>query len=189
MNTKIFLILVAFFASSIQIISSEYNVKKSDKNIVKFLSDAPIENFEGITNNIDGFLYFESELTNNSQLHFEVDLRTIDTGIGLRNRHMRENYLETDKYPMAVYEGKIVNAEKIGNNKYKVKVVGNMKIHGVARKQNVEGTLEFLGDDINITTDFIVKLTDHNIEVPRLMFLKINENMQLHLDFLLEKVN
>jgi polyisoprenoid-binding protein YceI len=177
------------FLFSTQILSAEYNVKKTDKNLVKFISDAPIENFEGITNNIDGFLYFANELTDSSQLHFEVDLRTIDTGIGLRNRHMRENYLETDKYPMAVYEGKIVNAEKIGDNKYKVKVAGSMSIHGATRKQDVEGTIDILGDEINITTDFIVKLTDHNIEVPRLMFLKINENMQLHLDFSLEKVN
>ena len=28
-----------------------------------------------------------------------VDLRTLDTGIGLRNRHLRENYLEVDKAP------------------------------------------------------------------------------------------
>ena len=188
MNTKIFLILAVLLTSSIQIVSAEYNVKKSDKNIVKFLSDAPIENFEGITNNIDGFLYFENDLTNNSQLHFEVDLRTIDTGIGLRNRHMRENYLETDKYPMAVYEGKIVNSEKVEGNKYKVKVSGNMNIHGVSIPQDIEGTIELLGDEININSDFIVKLTDHKIDVPSLMFMKINENMQMHLDFSLEKV-
>jgi polyisoprenoid-binding protein YceI len=188
MKTKIFLILAVLLTSSIQIVSAEYNVKKSDKNIVKFLSDAPIENFEGITNNIDGFLYFENDLTNNSQLHFEVDLRTIDTGIGLRNRHMRENYLETDKYPMAVYEGKIVNAEKVGENKYKVKVSGNMNIHGVSIPQDIEGTIELVGDEIYINSDFIVKLTDHKIDVPSLMFMKINENMQMHLDFTLEKV-
>ena len=28
-----------------------------------------------------------------------VDLRTLDTGIGLRNEHLRENYLEVDKGP------------------------------------------------------------------------------------------
>jgi len=30
---------------------------------------------------------------------FAVDLRTLDTGIGLRNEHPRENYLEVDKGP------------------------------------------------------------------------------------------
>src|SRR5687767_11543187 len=28
-----------------------------------------------------------------------VNLRTLDTGIGLRNQHLRENYLEVDKGP------------------------------------------------------------------------------------------
>jgi hypothetical protein len=28
-----------------------------------------------------------------------VDLRTLDTGIALRNEHLRENYLEVDKGP------------------------------------------------------------------------------------------
>src|SRR5574339_134056 len=28
-----------------------------------------------------------------------VDLRTLDTGIGLRNEHLRNNYLEVDKGP------------------------------------------------------------------------------------------
>jgi hypothetical protein len=30
-----------------------------------------------------------------------VDLRTLDTGIGLRNEHLRENYLEVDKGPVS----------------------------------------------------------------------------------------
>ncbi|MBK7981367.1 MAG: YceI family protein [Ignavibacteriae bacterium] len=187
MKSKIFFFLLFSFASISILNASEFHIKKSDKNSVKFISDAPIEDFEGVTNKIDGYLYFENEIDNNSQLHFEVDLRTLDTGIGLRNRHMRENYLETEKYPMAVYEGKIVRSEKITENKYKVFVNGEINIHGVTRKQNVEGTVEIIGDEIIISTNFIVKLSDHKIEVPSLMFMKIDENMDLRLNFNLEK--
>src|SRR5438132_5755067 len=35
---------------------------------------------------------------------FVVPLATLKTGIDLRDRHMREKYLETDKYPNAVLE-------------------------------------------------------------------------------------
>ncbi|MBK9304990.1 MAG: YceI family protein [bacterium] len=35
----------------------------------------------------------------------DVDLAALDTGIGLRNRHMRENHLETDRFPQAVFRG------------------------------------------------------------------------------------
>ncbi|MBK7105699.1 MAG: YceI family protein [Ignavibacteriae bacterium] len=187
MKTKIFMYLFISFSSILNLIASEFHVKKSDKNSVKFISDAPIEDFEGVTNNIDGYLYFENELEINSQLHFEVDLRTLDTGIGLRNRHMRENYLETDDYPMAAYSGKIVKSEKISENKFKVNLNGEMNIHGVNKKQNIEGIVEFIGDEIKVTTNFNVKLSDHKIEVPSLMFVKIDENMDLHVNFFLEK--
>ena len=30
---------------------------------------------------------------------FSVDLRTLDTGIGLRNAHLRDNYLEVSRGP------------------------------------------------------------------------------------------
>ncbi|MBK8943899.1 MAG: YceI family protein [Ignavibacteriae bacterium] len=187
MKSKIILYLFISFASILNLIASEFHVKKSEKNSVKFISDAPIEDFEGVTNNIDGYLYYEDDLEKNSQLHFEVDLRTLDTGIGLRNRHMRENYLETEKYPMAAYSGKIIKSEKISDKKYKVFVNGEMNIHGLTKKQNVEGILEFIGEEVKISSNFIVKLSDHKIEVPSLMFMKIDENMDLHLNFILEK--
>src|SRR4051794_19552154 len=34
-------------------------------------------------------------------VHVAVTLEHVDTGITLRNRHMREKYLETSKYPTA----------------------------------------------------------------------------------------
>src|SRR5215468_4263304 len=39
-----------------------------------------------------------------SVLKFTVPLAGLQTGIGLRDRHMREKYLQVDKYPDAVLE-------------------------------------------------------------------------------------
>ena len=47
---------------------------KSRQNQVKFVSNAPIEDFEGVTDKIDGFIFWENDdLTKNSALYFEVD--------------------------------------------------------------------------------------------------------------------
>ncbi|MCB0749603.1 MAG: YceI family protein, partial [Ignavibacteriae bacterium] len=135
----------------------------------------------------DGYLFYEKNLANESQLYFEVDLRTLDTGIGLRNRHMRENYLETDKYPLAAFTGKITKSEKLEENKYKVTVNGEMNIHGISIKQQIYGTVEFSESEAIIVTNFIVKLSDHKIEVPSLMFMKIDESMKLQLDFIVKE--
>lgn len=168
---------------SVFLMASEFNVDKNKKNLVKFISDAPVEDFEGVTDVIDGYLAFdEDDLLSNSNLYFEVDLRKLDTGIGLRNRHMRENYLHTDKYPFASYKGKITKAVK-NNNTYNVEVDGNMTIHGVTKPLKVQGVLSRDDKSINIKSNFEVKLTDYNIEVPKFMFLKISNTMRLVVDF------
>ena len=167
---------------------TEYHVDRAAKNLVKFVSDAPVEDFEGTTNKIDGFIAYDGNgLTTNSELYFEVDLRTLDTGIGLRNRHMREDYLHTNKYPYAKFTGNIVDATPSGG-KTKVKVKGSMDIHGVKRSMDISGTISGSGDRLRITTTFDVSLPNHNIEVPQFMFMKIDENMELILDFTLKKV-
>jgi polyisoprenoid-binding protein YceI len=166
----------------------EYQVDTKAKNNVKFISDAPVEDFEGVTSKIDGYLVHDGEeVSAGSELYFEVDLRTLDTGIGLRNRHMREDYLHTDKYPYAKYSGNVSKAWKSGKGT-EVMVSGNMDIHGKKKALDVRGVITPVSNGIRIKTSFEVKLTDHNIEVPQLMFVKISEVMKLELDFHLKRV-
>jgi polyisoprenoid-binding protein YceI len=168
-------------------LGGEYQVDKSRKNTVKFISHAPLDDFEGVTDKIDGYIYWEgTDLTKTSQMYFEVDLNSIDTGIGLRNRHMRDNYLETDKYPLTYFKGKIISSEVTGEGIFTVQAEGTIFIHGVEKPLVTSGTIEQDNDVYNIRTKFVVKLSDFNIEIPSIMFYKINENMDLHLDFFIK---
>ena len=181
---KLFVLVPLSFIITAFTGGTELHVKQDTNNLVKFISDAKIETFEGVTNNVDGYMYWEGDdLTNKSQLYFEVDLTTLDTGIGLRNRHMRENYLETDKYRFTNFSGKVTNAEKTSDSTYDVEAEGTISIHGVIKPLMVTGTVTKSGEkDYNIKTKFEVKLPDFNIEVPSLMFLKINEVIKVQLD-------
>ncbi len=182
------LLLFLFFSASAFGQVVEYHVDTKAKNVVKFISDAPVEDFEGVTKKIDGYLkYNGASLTENSEIYFEVDLRTLDTGIGLRNRHMREEYLHTDKYPYAKFSGRIESVRDAGSNKIAT-VKGSMDIHGVKKPMDVKATLAPEGSGLRSKVSFEVKLTDHKIEVPKFMFLKIDEVMQLELDIQLKKV-
>ena len=181
---KKLIILFILFLSGQLVFSAELHVDKTKDNLVKFISDAPLEDFEGVTDKIDGYLYWEGDnITNKSEIYFEVDLNTVDTGIGLRNRHMRENYLHTDKYPKTHFTGKIVSAEDSTETITKVKADGKMFIHGVEKDVNVDGLLTKTETSFRVKTKFIVALSDYNIEIPQLMFMKIDENMRLFLEF------
>ena len=138
---KYLIFFALIIALSLKMQSKEHHVDKSKKNMVKFISDAPVEDFEGTTDNIDGYLFSESGELKGTDLYFEVDLNTVDTGIGLRNRHMRENYLHTDKYPKTSYTGKIVEVNKIDDKHYKVKADGKFKVHGIEKDKKVEACL------------------------------------------------
>jgi polyisoprenoid-binding protein YceI len=167
----------------------EFQVDKSQKNIVKFISDAPMEDFEGVTDKIDGYLFYEEgNLLQSSEMYFEVDLNSLDTGIGLRNTHMRENYLETDKFPFTHFTGKLIKAVKKAGNIYQVSAQGKMFIHGVEQEITVDGTMNPLTDGYQVQASFITPLTDYQIKVPRIMFFKIDENMTVEVDFFLKKV-
>lgn len=170
--------------------AGEYHVSKDRDNLVKFISDALIEEFEGVTDKIDGYLFWEGEdLTAKSDLYFEVDLNTLDTGIGLRNRHMRENYLETETYPFTHFKGKIVQVDTVSNDKFNVRAEGIMFIHGVEQKKSVEAVLIKNNDVIQVQAAFEVKLSDYKIDIPSIMFYKIDEVMRLEMDFFIKQVN
>lgn len=171
------------------VVSGEYHVDRDKNNRVKFVSDAPIEDFEGITDQIDGYLYWaNSDVTKNSEMYFEVDLNALDTGIGLRNRHMRENYLETDQYPITHFKGKIISTSALDDTLMAVRAEGNIFIHGIEKSLEVTGQLIKKTDGYRIKTSFNVKLSDFEIEIPSIMFYKIDENMDLQLDFYVKEI-
>lgn len=186
MKTLSILFIIHIISSSVW--SMEYKVDKSKTNLVKFISEATIENFDGVTNNIDGYLFYkDNDFLSESELYFEVDLRTVDTGIGLRNRHMREDYLETNKYPMTSYKGKIIYSDKVSDTEYKVVIDGNMSIHGVTKPLKINGNLYKADDGFRIKAYFEILLTDYNIEIPKLMFMKISNTIKLALDFYIKE--
>ena len=181
-------ILLLLFFTSLQIFSQEYHVDKSKENLVKFISDAPLEDFEGITDYIDGYMYLKSlNDLSGSKLYFEVDLTTLDTGIDLRNRHMRENYLETDKYQFTFFEGMIDKLTEKAHGNYAVEVSGKLFIHGVTKDIKVTGSLKPINNGFFVESDFTVALSDYKVDIPQLMFMKIDENMKLQVKFYLEK--
>src|SRR5438876_4947177 len=72
-----------------------------------------------------------------------VDLRTLDTGIGLRNDHLREKYLEIDKgagYDKAVLSDIDLKGLNPDAPEGKASFTGSLTVHGV--KKTVTGPVE-----------------------------------------------
>jgi len=172
--------------------AEEWHIKKSDDNIVKFTSSTPVLDFDGVTNKIDGYIYWEGEnlFEDKNEIYFEVDLNSIETGIGKRDRDMREDVLETEKWPKTSFRGNIQNVvpNETVLNEYVVTAIGNMFIHGHEKKMEIKAKIEINDKSMNVTCDYSVFLKDYEIEAPSLLaFIKVSEEIKLHLNFQLEK--
>lgn len=182
-----FLIILLFFFCFVY--ADEYHIVQSSKNQVKFISQAPLESFEGHTYKVDGYIYWNgTNMTNESQVYIEVDLNSLDTGIGLRNRHMRENYLETFKWPKTWFKGKITEINPASEDSSIVKVDGTIFIHGTERPLFTKAIFIYNNDHILVHSDFYIKLSDFNIKIPKIMFLKLDENIKLELNLIFKKI-
>jgi polyisoprenoid-binding protein YceI len=173
-------------------VAQEYQVHLQRENRARFVSDAPLEDFQGVTDRIDGFLYLAGEgLSSSSELeesefYFEVDLASLDTGIGLRNRHMRRNYLETDEHPFASYSGRVTRLDEVvEGGGFRASLSGVFTVHGLEREREIECTARPDRGDLHVRCDFQVSLSDHDIPIPKLMFMKIDEVMEVEVDFFL----
>lgn len=156
-------------------------------NKVVFVSKATMEKFEGKTDHIDGRIEVDpARLGDSAAVHFEVDLASLDTGIAIRNRHMREEHLETAKYPKAVFDGVAIHAPAGGLEAGKptpLDVEGTFTLHGVSRRIRitVEATYQpkEKGGEIAFRTAFPVTLADYRISRPQFLFMKLAETQEV----------
>ncbi|MCB0416828.1 MAG: YceI family protein, partial [Bdellovibrionales bacterium] len=77
----------------------------AQRDIVQFTSDAPLEKVLGVNSSLRGWIAVDpNNLSKGVQGEFEVDMRTFDTGMLLRNEHFRTQFLETNQYPFSTFK-------------------------------------------------------------------------------------
>lgn len=191
MKNKIFIIILLFLTSIV--FGEEWNVKKSEDNLVKFTSSTTLLDFDGTTNNIEGYIYWEGEklFGEKNEIYFEVDINSVETGVGKRDRDMREDVLETDKWAKTSFKGNVkeLNVVDKENQKYELISTGKFSLHGHEKEIEIKANINIDENIMNVICDFSVFLEDYDIEAPSLLaFVKVAEEIKLHLNFQLEKI-
>ncbi len=93
----------------------------------------------------------------------------------LMEEHFNENYMETDKYPKAIFRGKI---EKFDSNNL---TEGNLELHGKSRDINASAKITRTGSRITIISDFAVNASDFGIPIPSLIKYKLDDRVKVQI--------
>lgn len=150
----------------------------AEKAFVSFFSDAAIEDITAENTKVSTI--FNSET---GDIVYSVPIKDFKFAKSLMQEHFNEKYMESEKYPKATFQGKLVGYDMKKNGPQDVRAQGKLTIHGVTHDIDVPGTFEVNGKKINMKSRFMVKVADYNITIPQLLFQNIAEQVEVTNDF------
>tara|TARA_B100000809_G_scaffold255530_1_gene294214 strand:+ start:3725 stop:4288 length:564 start_codon:yes stop_codon:yes gene_type:complete len=174
-TSVIVLLLLSITFSSYNIATTLYQTKTGK---VSFSSEAPLEIIKATSNKLAGILR-----TDNKSFSFLVPMSSFE-GFKqpLQKEHFNENYIESDKYPNAKFDGKIIeDVDFSKDGSYKVRAKGKFTMHGVEEPKTIKCSLTIKGKEIKIKSQFKVMLEDYGIRIPSVVNQKIAEEITVDL--------
>ena len=111
-----------------------------------------------------------------SRVEASVLVKSFQFEKALMQEHFNENYMESTKFPKAVFKGKLDNAAAVQFEKdgsYTAQLSGDLTIHGITKAVKVPASIVVKGGKISTATNFEVSLKDYGIEIPSLVADKL----------------
>lgn len=115
----------------------------------------------------------------------KINLNALDTGIDLRNKHMKETYLETAKYPTSTLVVNPISLEGTNtssNFERKGAFTGDLTLHGTTRAIKGEYELRRESGKINSKFVFDISLAPFGIEIPSYLGIRVSKNVIVTVD-------
>ncbi|NTW23473.1 MAG: YceI family protein [Lentimicrobium sp.] len=146
---------------------------------IKIKSEAPLELIEASSNELKGVIDISKKT-----FSFAVQNRSIKGfNSPLQQEHFHENYIETTKYPATTFKGKIIEQVDFSmDGKYEVRAKGILNIHGVDQERIIKANIEIKNKLILLNSSFTVPLSDHNITIPKIVYQKIAEEVNINVN-------
>jgi polyisoprenoid-binding protein YceI len=119
---------------------------------------------------------------------FKVDLNEFVTGIDMRDEHMKEKYLETDKAEnrystFEIFDVSIPENFWTKNEEFKGEFKGKLKLHNIEKE--IVCKISFSpykkGEDIMTVSKFTLKISDFKIEIPSFVGITMAETVDVEI--------
>ena len=172
----LFLTMVISLAANAQ---DKYLTRNAKVHFDATTSTSP-EKIESVNNQVISIFN-----TQTGQYEFSMQMQSFEFEKALMKDHFNENYVETTKFPKAVFKGAIQDVAKVNfakDGKYAVVVKGTMDMHGVKKEISANGTLTISGGKVIASSTFKLLLSDFNVEVPKLVSDKIAKEATITVD-------
>ncbi|KQB36883.1 YceI-like protein [Flavobacterium daejeonense] len=108
--------------------------------------------------------------------------------VALMEEHFNENYIESDRYPKAIFRGNIENfdLQNLTSIPKDYRVSGKLELHG--KTQAIQAVLKISQSNsgIKIASNFSVKASDFAIDIPAIVKNKVSNAVHIQLNGILK---
>lgn len=147
----------------------------SRNGTVSFYSDAAMEKIEAHNHQV----ITKMDVTT-GQMSFAILIKAFQFEKQLMQQQFNQDYLESQTYPKASFQGKIQNLNNINfeqDGTYPITVRGILNLHGVSREVEEKGTITVGSGQIRLNAKFWIVLSDYNVKRPAILKDKIAKDV------------
>ncbi|MXO06246.1 YceI family protein [Flavobacterium sp. HBTb2-11-1] len=103
--------------------------------------------------------------------------------LNLMQEHFNENYMESNRYPKAIFKGKIQKFElkDITEVAKQYEIKGKLNLRGKSKEIVVNALIKRVPEGIQIISDFPIAVSDFNIHIPTPIASKIAQTANTEL--------
>lgn len=103
-----------------------------------------ISNVQGEFTKVTGTLQLDDKDVSKSSVNATVDTTSLDSRVAARDKDVKDNFLESDKYPTMTFVSKKITRGADG----KIQMTGDLTLHGVTKEVtfNVDGPSDEIKD-------------------------------------------
>jgi len=146
---------------------------------IHFYSNAQLETIEAFSDNLNGVVEAET-----GRFAFRLSILSFQGfNSSLQKEHFNENYLESNAFEYASFEGKIIGeVDYAMDTIYNIRAKGKLEIHGETNEEIIPASIQIEGYTIIINATFNVLLSNYNIPIPKVVNRKIAKEILVEVE-------
>lgn len=160
--------------------------KTNGKNKVHFVAKITAGSFDVKSSEVKGTLVLDDSKKQIKATEVAVPVKSLDSGMLVRNDHMQNKYLESEKFPEIVFSFKDAKIDLQSGASQAVP--GEFTIHGVKKLITVDAKITQLSDKkMEVKAQFPLNILDYGIEQPKFAVVKMEPTIQVDVELSFEQ--
>lgn len=177
---------IQFLLVSVLFIGLAHGQEKyiTKQGYISFFSHSPVEDIKADNNQVLSIID-----TSNGQIAVSLLIQSFIFEKSLMQEHFNENYMESHKYPKAVFKGKIQDLGDLTADNKTVNIIGELTIRGITKPIETTAEIKKLDNNIVLNGDFLVEVKDYNIKIPSIVANNIAKTIKVSFELVHQPYN